>query len=130
MAEFDDSALLKVFGADGVGIFAAPETVAREIEAHYRVEHLGTADGVIERFYAISAERRLVNPAVLAISAGRAAGAVRRCAAGPAWQTEGVKLRPRVRRRVVLYDECRSTYDALASGHPGTFGHWQLNPRR
>lgn len=68
VAEFDDSTLLKVFGADGVGIFAAPETVARETEDHYRVEHLGTAVGVVERFYAISAERRLVNPAVLAIS--------------------------------------------------------------
>ena len=68
VAEFDDSALLKVFGADGIGIFAAPEVVAPEIEARYQVEFLGTADGVLERFYAISVERRIVNPAVLAIS--------------------------------------------------------------
>jgi LysR family transcriptional activator of nhaA len=68
VAEFEDSALLKVFGADGLGIFAAPQTVAQAIQDHYGVEQIGTADGVVERFYAISAERRIANPAVLAIS--------------------------------------------------------------
>jgi LysR family transcriptional regulator, transcriptional activator of nhaA len=68
VAEFEDSALLKVFGADGVGIFPAPAAAEKDVEAQYGVLHLGQAEGVIERFYAISVERRLKNPAILAIS--------------------------------------------------------------
>lgn len=68
VAEFDDSALLKVFGADGIGIFPAPEAITDELLTRYQAEHLGSADGVVERFYAISAERRIKHPAVMAIS--------------------------------------------------------------
>jgi LysR family transcriptional activator of nhaA len=67
VAEFEDSALLKVFGADGLGLFAAPAVVEEEVIAQYNVELLGRADAVKERFYAISVERRLKNPAVVAI---------------------------------------------------------------
>ncbi|HEU5059616.1 MAG TPA: transcriptional activator NhaR [Kofleriaceae bacterium] len=70
VAEFADSALLKEFGADGLGIFAAPSAVAKEVRRQYGVERVGTTDGVRERFYAISVERRLKHPAVVAISAG------------------------------------------------------------
>jgi len=68
VAEFEDSALLKQFGADGVGIFPAPQVIEKEVCAQYGVEILGRADGVRERFYAISSERKLKHPAVLAIS--------------------------------------------------------------
>jgi len=68
VAEFEDSALLKVFGADGVGIFPAPHVIEKEVCTQYGVEVLGQADGVRERFYAISSERKLKTPAVLAIS--------------------------------------------------------------
>ncbi len=68
IAEFDDGALLNVFGADGIGIFPAPHAVASEIAAQYGAVHLDQADGVVERFYAISAERRLKHPAVVAVS--------------------------------------------------------------
>lgn len=68
VSEFEDSALLKVFGADGVGLFVAPTVVADEVSAQYGVEVLGRVDEVRERFYAISVERRLKNPAVVAIS--------------------------------------------------------------
>jgi LysR family transcriptional regulator, transcriptional activator of nhaA len=68
VAECDDSALLKVLGADGIGIFPASETVAEELAAQYGTEHLGRADGVVERFYAITAERRIKHPAAMAIS--------------------------------------------------------------
>jgi LysR family transcriptional activator of nhaA len=66
--EFEDNALLEVFGADGAGLFPASSAVAREVERRYGVELLGPAEHVRERFYAISAERRLKNPAVVAIS--------------------------------------------------------------
>jgi LysR family transcriptional activator of nhaA len=67
VAEFEDSALLKVFGADGVGIFPAPTVMEEEVVRQYGVLPLGRADDVRERFYTISIERRLKNPAVVAI---------------------------------------------------------------
>lgn len=68
VAEFEDSALLKVFGADGLGVFVSPTVVEDEVIAQYGVQVLGRAAEVRERFYAISVERRLKNPAVVAIS--------------------------------------------------------------
>lgn len=68
VAEFEDSALLKVFGGDGVGLFPAPTVVQDEVMAQYGVHRLGRIDEVRERFYAISVERRLKHPAVVAIS--------------------------------------------------------------
>jgi LysR family transcriptional activator of nhaA len=68
LAEFEDSALLEVFGGDGVGLFAAPSIVENEVTAQYGVELLGRAEDVRERFYAISVERRLKQPAVVAIT--------------------------------------------------------------
>ena len=68
VAEFGDSAMLKVFGADGIGLFPAPRVIEDEVIAQYGVKLLGRTEEVLERFYAISAERRLKNPAVVAIS--------------------------------------------------------------
>jgi LysR family transcriptional regulator, transcriptional activator of nhaA len=68
VAEFEDSALLKVFGADGIGIFSAPSAVEKEVCRQYGVNVLGRAPDLRERFYAVSVERRLKHPAVVAIS--------------------------------------------------------------
>ena len=68
VGEFDDSALLKVFGQAGKGIFPAPLAIEAEVRAQYGVRLVGRVDEVKERFYAISAERRLKHPAVVAIS--------------------------------------------------------------
>jgi LysR family transcriptional regulator, transcriptional activator of nhaA len=65
--EFEDSALLKVFGQDGAGLFPVPTAVERDVLKQYEVELVGHLTEVRERFYAISVERRLKNPAVLAI---------------------------------------------------------------
>src|SRR5690606_21376488 len=51
VAEFEDSALLKVFGGDGLGIFAAPSVVEAEVTADYGVEVLGRAPEIRERYY-------------------------------------------------------------------------------
>jgi LysR family transcriptional activator of nhaA len=67
VGEVQDSALLKVFGQAGLGLFAAPDAVAAEVERQYEVRRLGTLEGVRERFYAISGERRLKHPAVVAL---------------------------------------------------------------
>ena len=76
-AEFEDSALLKVFGADGVGVFPAPTAVERQVRAQYRVVPIGRADDIVERFYVITAERRIRNPAVMAISSAARSGVFR-----------------------------------------------------
>ena len=68
IAEFDDSALLKVFGEHGAGIFPAPTIVEDEIRKTYGVHVLGRTDDVKERFYAITVERRMKHPAAIAIS--------------------------------------------------------------
>ncbi|MEM7247000.1 MAG: transcriptional activator NhaR [Acidobacteriota bacterium] len=65
--EFEDSALLKVFGQAGRGVFPAPSVVAKDICKQYRVRIVGELDSVRERFYAISAERRIKHPAVAKI---------------------------------------------------------------
>jgi LysR family transcriptional regulator, transcriptional activator of nhaA len=66
--EFDDSALLKAFGARGMGFFAAPAMIEKEVCAQFGVGVLGRTDEIRERFYAISVERRLRHPAVVAIA--------------------------------------------------------------
>jgi LysR family transcriptional regulator, transcriptional activator of nhaA len=68
VGQFDDSALLKVFGQSGVGVFAGPAAIEKEIKREYDVQIVGRAEGVQERFYAISVERRLKHPGVVAIS--------------------------------------------------------------
>ena len=65
--EFDDSALLKAFGQAGVGIFSAPAVIRDEIVRQYEVEVIGETTEIKEQFYAISTERRLKHPAVLAV---------------------------------------------------------------
>ena len=69
VGEFEDSALLKVFGSEGVGLVVAPSAVEREIAAQYRLQLVGRIDEVRERFYAITGERKLKHPAVLALTA-------------------------------------------------------------
>jgi LysR family transcriptional activator of nhaA len=68
VAEFEDSALLKVFGQHGHGIFPAPSILEREIREHHGVRAIGSAQTVVERFYAISVERRIKHQAVAAVT--------------------------------------------------------------
>jgi LysR family transcriptional activator of nhaA len=68
VAEFDDSALLKEFGHGGAGLFPVPAAVLREVKQQYNVEVVGRLDEVRTRFYAITLQRKLVHPAIVAIS--------------------------------------------------------------
>jgi LysR family transcriptional activator of nhaA len=65
--EFDDTALAKEFGSSGAGIFAAPAVIESEICKQYGLRVVGRTDEIRERFYAISVERKLKHPAVVAI---------------------------------------------------------------
>jgi LysR family transcriptional activator of nhaA len=70
VAEFEDSALLKSFGEAGAGAFAAPSVIEDDVARQFGVVPVGRLDQVKERFYAISVEKRLKHPAVVAISEG------------------------------------------------------------
>jgi len=66
--QLGDSALVKVFARAGAGLFAAPTVIEQELRKRYGLEVAGRSESIRERFYAISVERRLKNPAVLAIT--------------------------------------------------------------
>ncbi len=68
IGEFDDSALLKVFGQAGDGVFVAPQIIEKEIQQQYEVYVIGRSNEIMERFYAISIERIIKHPAIVAIS--------------------------------------------------------------
>jgi LysR family transcriptional regulator, transcriptional activator of nhaA len=65
--EFDDSALMKSFGQAGAGLFFAPTTIAKRICEQYKVNVVGHIDSVTEQLYAITADRHLTHPVIVAI---------------------------------------------------------------
>jgi len=67
IGEFEDSATLKAFGHEGYGIFPGPTVLEKEIRRQYQVEVLGRIDTVKQQFFAITVERRLKHPIVMAI---------------------------------------------------------------
>jgi len=70
VAELDDAALAKDFGATGMGVFVVPDVLERETRLRYGVRLLGRAKDLRQRFYAISVERKIRHPAVIAICEG------------------------------------------------------------
>lgn len=67
VGEFEDSELLWEFGGSGEGIFPVPTILEAQLARLHRVRVIGRTDAVRSRFYAISVERRLKHPAVVAI---------------------------------------------------------------
>lgn len=63
--EFEDSALLKTFGASGMGIFPAVDWVHADILAHYKVQRIGPCEGVQQHFFAIGTQKKVQHPLVL-----------------------------------------------------------------
>ena len=68
VGEFDDSALMKAFGARGLGVFPVPRVLEDEIRDQYGVQVIGRVEEARESFYAITVERRLRHPAVAALA--------------------------------------------------------------
>lgn len=68
VAEVDDAALAKIFCEQGLGVLAAPDVLAADVQQHYRVQMIGRAREIRQRFYAISSERKIMHPALIAIS--------------------------------------------------------------
>ena len=68
VAEFEDRALMKAFGEAGAGVFTTPTAVKEDVLQKYGVEIIGETDEISERFFLISAERHIKNPAVSLIT--------------------------------------------------------------
>jgi LysR family transcriptional activator of nhaA len=65
--QFEDFALLRRFGETGTGVFAAPSVLEKQFRSERKLKVVGRANSVRNRFYAISVERKLKHPAVVAI---------------------------------------------------------------
>ena len=59
---FDDSALMKQLGAEGLGVFPAPDAVRAEVESLPGVKRLGAIPGVRLRYFLLTLERQLRHP--------------------------------------------------------------------
>jgi LysR family transcriptional activator of nhaA len=67
VAECDDSALAKDLGGAAMGVFTIPTVIEAEVKRQYSVEVVGRTLDVRQQFYAISGERKIRHPAVVAI---------------------------------------------------------------
>jgi LysR family transcriptional activator of nhaA len=67
VAHFEDIALLSICGRHGQGFFAGYSVIKEEIARDYDVEPIGKMPKYRAQFYAISVERQLKHPAVLAV---------------------------------------------------------------
>jgi LysR family transcriptional activator of nhaA len=68
VGEFDDSALVSVFGAAGLGAFAAPSVIEPQLLRQGAMKVIGRVPELRESFFAITAERRLQHPGVTAVT--------------------------------------------------------------
>jgi LysR family transcriptional activator of nhaA len=64
VGEFEDTALLVTFGAEGMGIFPAAQWIEEELTQRYGVVRIGVCDGVEEQFFAIGTEKKVLHPLV------------------------------------------------------------------
>jgi LysR family transcriptional activator of nhaA len=64
VGEFEDSTLLRTFGASGMGAFPAAEFMHDDLTTKYDVKRLGDCDGVEEHFFAVATEKKIIHPLV------------------------------------------------------------------
>lgn len=70
VARVDDSALIKVFGREGLGVFAAPTAIKEEVCRQYQVEEIAPVKAVTDQLYAITRSRKVAHEGVRAICSG------------------------------------------------------------
>ena len=68
IGEFDDGALMNAFGREGRGAFMAPTVMEHETVEQFGVEVIGRTDELVDEFFAVSVERRITHPCVVAIT--------------------------------------------------------------
>lgn len=71
--EFDDSALLKAFAAEGMGVFPAIEWLHADLQRLYGFHRIGRCEGVREAFHAIGTQRKVAHPLVQRLLAAKGA---------------------------------------------------------
>jgi LysR family transcriptional activator of nhaA len=69
--EFADSAMLKIAGRSGMGLFATPTIVEEDVRKLYNLAKVGNIPSMQEQFFAVTVERRIKHPGVLAICKGK-----------------------------------------------------------
>ncbi len=67
VGQFEDFALLRQFGESGAGIFPAPSVLEKQFKNQKGLRLIGRTDAVLNRYFAISVERKVKHPAVVAI---------------------------------------------------------------
>lgn len=68
VGEFDDGTLMKTFGREARGVFMSARVLEAETIAQYGVKVIGHTNEIMEYFYAVSVERRVKHPCVVAIT--------------------------------------------------------------
>jgi LysR family transcriptional regulator, transcriptional activator of nhaA len=68
VAEVEDIDLINVLAEEGAGMFAAPAIIGDDLRVRFAVERIGRAKGISQQFFAISVDRRLKHPVVVAIT--------------------------------------------------------------
>ena len=71
VGEFEDSALLKTFGAEGMGVFPAADLIDEDLQRRYGVKRIGPCEGVEEHYHAIGTEKKVAHPLVQRLLARR-----------------------------------------------------------
>jgi LysR family transcriptional regulator, transcriptional activator of nhaA len=64
VGEFEDSALLKTFGAAGMGVFPAAQLAHQDLLSRYHVKRVGVCEGVQEQYFAIAGQKKIQHPLV------------------------------------------------------------------
>jgi LysR family transcriptional activator of nhaA len=67
VGEFEDDALLRAFGQRGTGVMAVASVLEGSFKRQYGFARIGVVPTIRNRFYAVSIERKVRHPAVLAI---------------------------------------------------------------
>lgn len=70
VGELDDPSLAEVAAEAGLGVFAVPDVTADYVASRHKLQLAGSVESLRQRFYAISIERQIKNPAVAAICEG------------------------------------------------------------
>jgi LysR family transcriptional activator of nhaA len=68
VGEFDDSALMKVFGVAGTGILVASTALENNLRQEGNLEVIGRVPELTEQYFATSIERRITSEAIKAIT--------------------------------------------------------------
>ena len=69
VGEFEDPALVNVLAFQGLGFISVPALILEETLKRFGFRMLGQTEECRQQFYAITAERKLTHPAVVAITA-------------------------------------------------------------